>query len=131
MVVEFRPGTGDAIQTIITTTDTPKGAGPVERDLLMLSGGERARINLAVDLGVAAAFSATDGLPLSLLVLDEGVFSGVDNAGKTAIVQTLLLAGVSDIVVIDHDPAARGRLDREVVVSRRPDGYATITETTS
>lgn len=127
LIVEFRVSSGERIDTVVTTTDTPAG-GSTERSLLQYSGGERARVNIAVDLGVAAAFSANDGLPLSLLVLDEGVFSGVDNAGKAAIVQALLMAGVRDVVVIDHDPAARGRLDREVLVSRGIGGYATIEE---
>ena len=126
MSVEFVVSESESITTKVHTTDSP--SGPQTRDLLQYSGGERARVNLAVDLGVAAAFSAGDGLALSCLVLDESTFSGVDDKGKAAIVRALNDAGVADIIVIDHDPAARGRLDREVQIVRGHGGYATIQE---
>jgi len=108
----------------IGTTVTMDG---ITRDLLTYSGGERRRINMAVDLGVAAAFSK-GGLSLSLLVLDEEVFSGMDEAGKAAVVHALHGSGVADVVVVDHDPRLSAVLPRTVEVSRDADNHSVIKE---
>jgi DNA repair exonuclease SbcCD ATPase subunit len=99
----------------------------VERDLLTLSGGERRRVHLAVDLGIAAA-SSRSGLAISLLVLDEEVFSGLDEGGKASVVHALHGAGVADVVVIDHDPRLSAVLPRAVIVERDPQGYSAVRE---
>jgi DNA repair exonuclease SbcCD ATPase subunit len=107
----------------ISTTVVLRGS---ERSVLSLSGGEKRRLNLAVDLGVAAAFSNGGALSLSLLVLDEDVFSGMDAQGKIAVVNALSGAGVRDVVLIDHDPRLTGALPRTIVVRRGPDGWSQI-----
>lgn len=99
----------------------------VTRDLLSFSGGERRRVNLAVDLGVAAACGG-GGLSLSLLVLDEEVFSGMDEDGKAAVVQALHGAGVADVVIIDHDPRLSSTLPRTIQVRRDSDGFSIMEE---
>lgn len=99
-------------------------------DFLNFSGGERRRVNLAVDLGVAAVFSKGSGLALSLLVLDEEVVSGLDVDGKTAVLTALHSAGVADVVVIDHDPTLSGALPRTIVAKRGSDGYSRVQEIT-
>jgi DNA repair exonuclease SbcCD ATPase subunit len=113
----------EEIQTVIRKGDT-------ELPFLAFSGGERRRINLAVDLGVAATFARGGALALSLLVLDEEVFSGLDEGGKAGVVAALHHAGVADVVVIDHDPRLSGVLPRTVEVSRGPDGYSRMQEVT-
>ena len=65
---------------------------------------------------------------LSLLVLDENVFSGLDENGKAAIVAALHDAGVADVVVIDHDPRLSATLPRTVEVRVGPDGYSQVHE---
>ena len=97
------------------------------RDLLTFSGGERRRLNLAVDLGVAAACTG-GGMAVSLLVLDEEVFSGLDEHGKAAVVHALHAAGLDDIVVIDHDPRLSSTLPRTVRVTRDASGYSSLSE---
>ena len=97
------------------------------RDLLSFSGGERRRVNLAVDLGVAAACGG-GGLSISLLVLDEEVFSGMDEHGKSAVVQALHGAGVADVVIIDHDPRLSSTLPRTIEVRRDADGFSVLEE---
>ena len=92
------------------------------RDLLTFSGGERRRVNLAVDLGLASVFAQGGALALSLLVLDEEVFSGLDEQGKASAAQALHEAGVADVVVIDHDPRLSGVLPRTVRVTKGPRG---------
>lgn len=99
-----------------------------ERPLLAFSGGEKRRINLAVDLGVAAVFSRGGGLSLSLLVLDEENLSGLDAQGKGAVATALHHMGVADIVLIDHDPSAVGALNRTVLVERGADGWSQVRE---
>ncbi len=117
----------ERIETIVRTVDRASGAW-VERDLLNFSGGERTRVNMACDLGVAAAFDAA-GTAVSLLVLDEAVFSGLDSAGQAAIVQLLHAAGVADVVVVDHNPQLSAALPRSVRATIGADGYTRLTET--
>ena len=101
------------------------------RDLLSFSGGERRRVNLAVDLGVAAACAGGGGLAVSLLVLDEEVFSGLDEHGKAAVVHALHGAGVGDVVIIDHDPRLSSTLPRTIKVTRDAKGFSVMTEETT
>lgn len=117
-----KAGTTRKIETLVTVNGQP-------RPHLNLSGGEKRRINLAVDLGVAAAFSRGGALALSLLVLDEETFSGLDDEGKAGVAQAIAQAGVADVVVIDHDPRLADVLPRVVRVARHPEGdYSTISE---
>lgn len=97
------------------------------RDLQNFSGGEKARINFAVDLGVAAVFSRGADLSLSLLVIDEGVFAGLDAKGKQAVLHAIMNVGVRDIVLVDHDPRLHGAVSREIRV-RKEDKHGTIVE---
>lgn len=100
-----------------------------QRGHLNLSGGEKRRINLAVDLGVAAAFARGGALALSILVLDEETFSGLDDAGKAGVAEAIAQAGVADVVVIDHDPRLADVLPRVVGVQRHPtEGYSMIVD---
>ena len=126
MSVEFRPikktasGEKRDIQTIVYVK---KDDGSVkQRNILNFSGGERRRINIAVDLGVAAAFSRGGSLSLSLLVLDEEVFSGLDEQGKVGVANAIHRSGVADVVVIDHDPSLSGSLPRVIKVIREHNG---------
>ncbi len=120
---EVKGSTKEDIKTVILSKTA---SGELEsRDLLTYSGGERRRINLAVDLGVASVFSK-GGLSLSLLVLDEEVFSGMDEAGKAGVVYALHGAGIEDVVIIDHDPRLSSKLPRTLKVKRGKDGYSEI-----
>jgi DNA repair exonuclease SbcCD ATPase subunit len=120
---EVKGSTKEDIKTVITSRACD---GSMEsRDLLTYSGGERRRINLAVDLGVASVF-AKGGLALSLLVLDEEVFSGMDEAGKAGVVYALHGAGIADVVIIDHDPRLSSTLPRTLKVKRGKDGTSEI-----
>ena len=117
----------EEIKTIVHIDDNGEHA---ERDLLTFSGGERRRLNLAVDLGVAAVCGG-GGLALSLLVLDEEVFSGMDEHGKAAVVEALHSAGVADVVIIDHDPRLSSTLPRTIKVTRGPKGHSVLEELTN
>ena len=114
----------EEIKTIVHIDDNGVSQ---QRDLLTFSGGERKRVNLAVDLGVASACGG-GGLSLSLLVLDEEVFSGMDESGKAAVVAALHNAGVADVVMIDHDPRLSSALPRTIMVSRDSKGHSTLEE---
>lgn len=103
----------------ITSSITVHGK---ERPLISLSGGEKRRVNLAVDMGIASVFSSGAGLAVSLLVLDEEVLSGLDQEGKHQVTKALHDAGIADIVVVDHDPALYGSLPRTVKVSKGRQG---------
>ena len=122
-----RADNAERIETVIRVRARDTGEW-VERDLLNFSGGERTRINMACDLGVAAAFDAA-GTAVSLLVLDEAVFSGLDSAGQAAIVTLLHGAGVADVVVVDHNERLSGVLPRCCTATIGPDGYTRLAET--
>ena len=126
LTVEFPPTRevkGRVKEEIKTVVHIEDNGEHTTRDLLTFSGGERRRINLAVDLGVAAACGG-GGLSLSLLVLDEEVFSGMDDSGKAAVVSALHEAGVSDVVIIDHDPRLSATLPRTIKVTRGRAGHS-------
>jgi len=130
MTVEFPPTreTATSVKEEIQTVVRVRGpSGEVERSLQAFSGGEKKRINFAVDLGVADAFAAGGALAVSLLVLDEEVFSGLDEPGKRAMATALTYAGVADVVCIDHDPRLSATLPRSITVSRGSDGYTEVT----
>jgi DNA repair exonuclease SbcCD ATPase subunit len=110
--------TKEEIQTALTVRKADGTS--VERSLISFSGGEKRRINLAVDLGVASAFGR-GRLALSALVLDEEAFSGVDADGKRAIVAALNAIGVHDVIVIDHDPALSGVMPRTITIVKDGD----------
>lgn len=123
MSIEFEPEretqAGATKIEIATTVRMRTDTGLVERDLLQLSGGQRVRVNFAVDLGVAACFARGGSLALSLLVLDEAVFSNLDDAGKASMVQTIHHAGVADVVVIDHDARISDAMPRAVRIEMK------------
>jgi DNA repair exonuclease SbcCD ATPase subunit len=124
-----RADNAERIETAIRVRARDTGEW-VERDLLNFSGGERTRINMACDLGVAAAFDAA-GTAVSLLVLDEAVFSGLDSAGQAAIVTLLHGAGVADVVVVDHNERLSSALPRCYTATIGPDGYTRLQEKTA
>lgn len=130
LAVEFDPErttkAGTTRTEVVTTVKMQTPNGQVERDLLQLSGGQRVRVNFAVDLGVAACFSRGGALALSLLVLDEAVFSNLDDAGKFAMVQAIHQAGVADVVVIDHDLKISDAFERTIKVAVGDDGWSTL-----
>lgn len=133
LTVEFPPTRevkGRVKEEIKTVVHIEDNGEHTSRDLLTFSGGERRRINLAVDLGVAAACGG-GGLSLSLLVLDEEVFSGMDDSGKAAVVSALHEAGVADVVIIDHDPRLSSTLPRTIKITRGRKGYSNMEEVTT
>ena len=133
MQVRFSPTTtgakGAAREEIATVVLSREGGAFEERDLVTYSGGEKRRINFAVDLGVAAVFARGGALPLSLLVLDEEVLSGMDHEGKRAVVVALHHAGVADVVVVEHDDATVGLFEHRIEVARdATNGYSVARE---
>jgi len=122
MTCEFSPERVTQAGTRRAEIVTSVTVGGRKRDLLQLSGGQRVRVNFAVDLGVAACFARGGALALSLLVLDEAVFSNLDEHGKFAMVQAIHHAGVADVVVIDHDPKISDSFHRAIHVTADEDG---------
>jgi len=126
MSVEISTQKGSREQITVKVTAL-KGGRTVERDLIQFSGGERTRINLAIDLGVSSVVGRGSGLALSMLVLDEAVFSGLDEDGKGAVAEALVAAGVHDVVVIDHDTKLTGVFARTILVCEQG-GSSTVQE---
>lgn len=93
-----------------------------ERELLTFSGGEKRRLNFAVDMGIAKVFTRGGALRLSLLVLDEEISSGLDVEGKTALLNAIHEAGIADVILVDHDPTLSGALPRTIHVVKTLEG---------
>jgi len=76
----------------------------VERNYKSWSGGQKARVSMGVDFGLARLLAARARQRYDLLILDE-VFKHLDRAGREAVVEMLhtLRLEKSSLIVIDHD----------------------------
>jgi DNA repair exonuclease SbcCD ATPase subunit len=100
-----------------------------ERNFKSMSGGEKQRTSLAIDMGLSRIIASRATKRYDLLVLDE-VFKHLDSAGREAVVDMLhqLQAEKSSIFVVDHDQQFAGAFEHRVTV-RKQDGRSTILET--
>lgn len=121
--IEFNPTKEGSTREEIQTVTKWRGG---DRKHLALSGGEKRRINLAVDLAVGSVLGRAGGLRLSLLVLDEEQVSGLDAEGKAAALRALHRAGIADVVLIDHDVALTSAMPRAMKCFRRADGTSVL-----
>ena len=85
-----------------------------------LSGGERCRICLAVNLALSDITCKSLGKSFSLLMLDE-IFTGLDNAGKTQTMKLLkeLETRFETILVIDHTDEFKSLFSNVITVNKK------------
>jgi DNA repair exonuclease SbcCD ATPase subunit len=97
-----------------------------ERNYESWSGGEKARLDLGIDFGLARLVAARATKRYEMVVLDE-VFRHLDAAGRDAVMELLQIIAQekSSIFVIDHDAEFRGAFEHLMVV-RKQNGQSAI-----
>lgn len=92
-----------------------------------MSGGEKKRIDIALELTVRKYKSLVSGVNFNLLVMDE-TFDSLDKLGIDSLFNAVEASGTTDsFVVISHREDACLNYDRKIVISKI-DGLSKITE---
>lgn len=94
-----------------------------ERSVNTLSGGEAFLALLALALGLSDEVQMSTGIHLDTLFVDEG-FGSLDSSALSKAYQTLagLTEGNRLVGIISHVSGLKERIDRQIVVSKGPDG---------
>ena len=94
-----------------------------ERSVNTLSGGEAFLASLALALGLSDEVQMSTGIHLDTLFVDEG-FGSLDSSALGKAYQTLagLTEGNRLVGIISHVSELKERIDRQIVVSKGPDG---------
>ena len=94
-----------------------------ERSVNTLSGGEAFLASLALALGLSDEVQMSTGIHLDTLFVDEG-FGSLDSSALSKAYQTLagLTEGNHLVGIISHVSELKERIDRQIVVSKGPDG---------
>ena len=94
-----------------------------KRSVNTLSGGEAFLASLALALGLSDEVQMSTGIHLDTLFVDEG-FGSLDSSALSKAYQTLagLTAGNRLVGIISHVSELKERIDRQIVVSKGPDG---------
>ena len=91
-----------------------------ERNYRSWSGGEKQRIALGVDFGLAQLVANRSNRRYDLIIADELFQKGLDSAGKEAVAELLshLEKEKSTILVIDHDVIFQGLFQETLIVEK-------------
>ena len=94
-----------------------------ERSVNTLSGGEAFLASLSLALGLSDEVQMSTGIHLDTLFVDEG-FGSLDSSTLGKAHQTLagLTEGKRLVGIISHVSELKERIDRQIVVSKGPDG---------
>lgn len=94
--------------------------GNIECSYDSLSGGERCRVCLAINLALSDITSKTLGKTVSILMLDE-IFTGLDNAGKSQTMKLLkeLEPRFETIFVIDHTEEFKSLFTNNIMIRKK------------
>ena len=94
-----------------------------ERSVNTLSGGEAFLSSLSLALGLSDEVQMSTGIHLDTLFVDEG-FGSLDSSALGKAYQTLagLTEGNRLVGIISHVSELKERIDRQIVVSKGPDG---------
>jgi DNA repair exonuclease SbcCD ATPase subunit len=98
----------------------PDGSA-TERNYRSWSGGEKHRIALGIDFGLARLVASRSRSSYDLLILDEVFQKSLDSAGKEAVAELLqqLAKEKSTILVVDHDIMFQGLFEETLIVEKR------------
>ncbi len=92
--ISFKISSSDKLNVIITDNGT-------DIDILALSNGERARVNIATLLAIRSLMQSLSNSRINLLILDETVES-LDMDGKDKLVEILLQEENLNTVLVSH-----------------------------
>ena len=97
-----------------------------ERSVNTLSGGESFLASLALALGLSDEVQMSTGIRLDTLFVDEG-FGSLDPEALNKAYNTLasLTEGNRLVGIISHVAELKERIDRQIVVSKKPSGGST------
>lgn len=92
-----------------------------ERGYRSWSGGEKYRIALGIDFGLARLVAKRAKRSYDLLILDEVFQHSLDSTGKEAVAEMLqvLAKEKSTIMVIDHDASFQNMFDARMIVRKK------------
>lgn len=101
-----------------------------ERAIEDFSGGEQFRVDLALRLGLAQLLADRDGVPVELLVIDEGGLGALDPGGLAAVKETLagLQALYPLVLVVSHIPEVADCLPTRLTVVPGPQGSRIVVD---
>jgi len=91
-----------------------------ERNFRSWSGGEKHRVSLGIDFGLARLVASRSQRSYDLLILDEIFQKSLDTSGKEAVAEMLqhLAREKSSILVVDHDVVFQGLFEEVIVVEK-------------
>lgn len=91
------------------------------RNYQSYSGGEKKRIALGIDQGLASLVASRASKPWQLYILDEAFRQNMDSGGREAIFDILdqLKAEKETILVCDHDPELAGHFESVWTVEKK------------
>jgi len=126
--------TGGRITVEFSTLKDLKGGGKAEtmdiivsdalgaRDFVGYSGGEAARVALAIRLALAKVISRRAGKRIGLVMIDE--VSDLDTAGADAFAQTIMgiAADYQQIMVVTHLPHLKDQFPNTLTIVKDRDG---------
>ena len=92
--ISFKVNAADKLNVVITDNGR-------DIDILALSNGERARVNIATLLGIRKLMETLSGTRINLLILDETVES-LDVEGKEKLIEVLIKEEYLNTVLISH-----------------------------
>jgi DNA repair exonuclease SbcCD ATPase subunit len=93
--ISFQISGSDKLNVVITDNGT-------DIDILALSGGERARVNVATLLAIRRLMQSLSQSRINLLILDETI-SNLDSEGKEKLIEVLLTEHQLNTVLVSHD----------------------------
>ena len=99
-----------------------------ERSVKTLSGGESFKASLSLALGLADEIgSSAGGIKLDTMFVDEG-FGSLDDESLNQAVNALygLSEGNKLVGIISHVSELKGRIDKQIIVRKGPDGSSEV-----
>lgn len=124
------PNIGTATIAFDTAKETKSGSikeevtamfsidGELQVPIKSLSGGEKASVDLAVDLAVLEMIEAKTGKGFDFLILDEP-FNGLDSVSKEACLEMLQMSGSSKkIIIVDHSNETKEMVQYKTTIVR-------------
>lgn len=93
--LSFQVNSSDKLNVIITDNGR-------DVDILALSSGERARVNVATLLAIRKLMQSLSNSRINLLILDETI-SNLDTEGKDKLIEVLLAEECLNTFIVSHD----------------------------